>query len=369
MTGLLDLIRCLPTEIEPVLASSFDVRPFVSLPENLPYEFLDLPQTPPSTGNILKGVFGLYRSNLKPWAKAIGSLVKKYRPDIIHANNGLLINIGVARAGHRLGIPVVGNQKCVEYAGRLNSLLAKSGWYSHHIASSQPIAQILLDLGAPKDKVSVIYEPIEPPSAAFIPRFARSMQSEKPVKIGMCSMLTPWKGQDVFLQAIARLRSMTTTPFEVVLAGSAPDNDAEFPARLRRIAEDSGIADIVDFPGHVRAMYEFLPQLDISVHASVRAEPFGRIVAESMICGLPVVATRAGGPGDYVHDGESGFTVAMGDADSMALAIHKLVESADLRVAMGKAGRAFALEHFAPDKIGRRNVEIYRRIRGDRSNS
>lgn len=360
LTGLLDFIRSLPTEVEPILASSFDVRPFVKLPDDLPYENLNLPQPPPSTGNVLRGLLTMYRHNFKPWRTAIERLATKYRPDVIHTNNGLLINIGAALAGQRLGIPVIGYQKCVEYSGRLNGILAKRGWYAHHIPSSQPIAEILLNLGVPQSKVTVIYEPIYPPAEPFIPRYDRPLDSNRPVQIGMCSMLTSWKGQDVFLRAIAGLRKRTGQAFEVVLAGSAPDGDADFPAMLKRLATELGVADLVRFHGHVRDMYGFLPELDISVHASVRPEPFGRIVAESMICGLPVVATKAGGPGDYVHDGEFGFTVPMGNAEAMAEALQKLLESRELQQTIGRAGRAFALENFNPSTIVEQNLKIYR---------
>ncbi len=80
--------------------------------------------------------------------------------------------------------------------------------------------------------------------------------------------------------------------------------------------------------------------MDVVIHSSMRAEPFGRVVIEAMALGRPVIAPRLGGPREAVVDGETGLLVEPRDAGALADAISTLVGDPARRLAMGRAGRA-----------------------------
>jgi glycosyltransferase involved in cell wall biosynthesis len=68
-------------------------------------------------------------------------------------------------------------------------------------------------------------------------------------------------------------------------------------------------------------------------------EPFGRVAAEAMGCGLPVIGFATGGLTEVVASGETGILVSDGDVDGLARAMVSFVADPGSIIAMGKAGR------------------------------
>ena len=116
-------------------------------------------------------------------------------------------------------------------------------------------------------------------------------------------------------------------------------------------------------------------------HASVFCcpsvyEPFGIINLEAGACETAVVASAVGGIPEVVVDGETGLLVPveLSEADPMrpvdadrfernlAGAINALMADPGARVAMGRAGRARAVERFSWDAIAGATVELYRTL-------
>ena len=356
LTGLLELIDHMPSEIEPILVSSFDVLPYVDLSNRIKYECVNIPQPPLVHSGIVRGLMTYYQKSFRPWDKALDRIVRREKPDVIHANNGCLINLASAFVGKRNRIPTISHQKCFEYDGKLNRLLLRKTRYTHHIGTSPAISKHLVKLGLDPAKLSTTFEPIRAP-ANWTPPVDVS-----PIRIGMYSMITPWKGQDVFLDAIGLLSKRDVPLFRAVLAGSAPDGDTIFPAELNQQIDRLGIGKLVEQKGQVKDMYGLLNQTEIAVHASVKPEPFGRVVAEAMICGLPVVVSDAGGPGEYVEHGVTGFCTPLRNAAALADALEKLLVSADLRRKMGLAGREYALRMFDPTRLAHEMSDLYKRL-------
>ena len=95
---------------------------------------------------------------------------------------------------------------------------------------------------------------------------------------------------------------------------------------------------------------EFIPNptleqlIDLYQHAGVFALPsfeegLGLVVLEAMGCGIPVVATRCGGPEGIITDGVDGFLVPLNDADAMAERLEYLLGNHQANLMMGKQAR------------------------------
>ena len=69
-------------------------------------------------------------------------------------------------------------------------------------------------------------------------------------------------------------------------------------------------------------------------------EPFGMVVLEGMLHGLPILATEVGGPASILEHGCTGLLVPPRDAGALAAALLRLVESPDLRRRLGAAAAA-----------------------------
>ncbi len=78
--------------------------------------------------------------------------------------------------------------------------------------------------------------------------------------------------------------------------------------------------------------------MDVFVHSGP-FETFGQTIQEAAASGLPVVAPAAGGPLDLIDDGVTGYLVAPGDGDALAVGVAKLAAAPALRARMGEAAR------------------------------
>ncbi len=112
---------------------------------------------------------------------------------------------------------------------------------------------------------------------------------------------------------------------------------------LAALAEAAG-PDVVVL-GERRDVEDLYAGMDLFVLASHR-EGFPRAAMEAAAMGLPVVATDIRGCRQVVDDGVTGRLVPVGDGEALARAVATLAGDADLRLAMGAAGRAKARRDF-----------------------
>ena len=148
-------------------------------------------------------------------------------------------------------------------------------------------------------------------------------------RVVMLARVDPWKGQDVLLQAFAGVFRRTSA--RLVLAGGTAFGHDEYLDNLRILAAQLGITPQVDFLGHVEDVSTLLADADICVQASVRPEPLGQNVLQYLAAGRPVIATRGGGPAEWVEDGVNGLLVPMNDAAALAGALRRLRDTPALR--------------------------------------
>lgn len=157
--------------------------------------------------------------------------------------------------------------------------------------------------------------------------------------------LSAFKGQDVAIRAFARATAGAAGPTapRLRIAGAALfPRDAAYADGLRALADQLGVADRVDFLGHVTDVSTELANAGIAVHASPLPEGFGQVVVEAMAAGRPVIASAAGGPAELIEDGVDGLLVPPGDDVALAAAIGRLVDDTALGDRLGAAARVSA---------------------------
>jgi glycosyltransferase involved in cell wall biosynthesis len=115
----------------------------------------------------------------------------------------------------------------------------------------------------------------------------------------------------------------------------------------------------VRFLGNIpeQEVFAWYSTADVVTQVSVWPEPLSRSLLEAMVFGRPVIATRVGGNGELVADGETGFLVGPRDPEALADAILKLLGNRALRERMGKGGLHRLRTQFSPEAA----VEMHRR--------
>jgi len=156
-------------------------------------------------------------------------------------------------------------------------------------------------------------------------------------------------------------RAFPTGGARARIIGGALFGEEEVGAALVQLAEHLGIADRVDFAGHIDDVAGELASLDVAVHASTIPEPFGQVVVEAMAAGVPIVAVDAGGPAEVVTDGVDGLLFPMGDVDALAERLTRLAADPGLRERLVSAGRETAAT-YAPDLVADAVESVYRDV-------
>jgi glycosyltransferase involved in cell wall biosynthesis len=120
-------------------------------------------------------------------------------------------------------------------------------------------------------------------------------------------------------------------------------------ASLHALVAELGLEDAVIFAGRRRDMPAVMHAIDVLLLPSWE-EPFGRVVAEAMAAGRPVVATSVGGPADTITNGCDGLLVPPRDPTAWAAAIIRLLDDPAGARRIGERAREsatrFGLERF-----------------------
>jgi glycosyltransferase involved in cell wall biosynthesis len=181
---------------------------------------------------------------------------------------------------------------------------------------------------------------------------------ENKLIVGLVGRISPWKGQNVFLQAIKLIRDQfPQARFQIV--GSAMFSETAYEQEVRQLCTSLGLDDVVDFMGFRDDVPDLISKMDLLVHASTVGEPFGQVILEGMATGKPVVATRGGGVPEFCEDGVTGLLVPMNDAPAMAAAMARFLSDRHLRIETGQRARQHVIDSFTIQHTAENVQKIY----------
>ena len=179
-----------------------------------------------------------------------------------------------------------------------------------------------------------------------------------PPTVGFAGRLSPEKGVDVLLRAVARLRARRPDA-RLVVAGDGPERGA-----LAALSRDLGLDGHVEWWGHLPRdeMERLFDGVWVQASPHLWAEPFGNVVTEAMVRGTAVVASAAGGPAEILDQGETGVLVPPGDVGALAGALGDLLEDPPRVDRMGAAARATARRDYSHAAVVARVEALHRRL-------
>src|ERR1051325_11523356 len=146
-------------------------------------------------------------------------------------------------------------------------------------------------------------------------------------------------------------------PATLLLVGDGPDRDA-----AEQQVDSLGLRKDVRFLGKVENVGDVLRGSDLFVLPSA-TESFGLAALEAMACGVPVVASAAGGIPEVVEDGKTGCLAPAGDVATMAARALQILTDTGTQQRMAQAAAARALE-FSADHVVPRYEQLYEEVLG-----
>jgi glycosyltransferase involved in cell wall biosynthesis len=168
----------------------------------------------------------------------------------------------------------------------------------------------------------------------------------------------------LLLRAYARARPRFGTPASLVLWGGHPGElEGEHP---RAVAARLGLDDVffVGWRGHDELPLG-LAAADLLLMPSVK-ESFGQTAIEAMACGVPVVATRSGGPPSFINTEPgrpTGWLVEPDDEEQLTDVLVEAVNRPDERRRRGERSLAVARARFSWASLVPRFAAVYDDLR------
>jgi glycosyltransferase involved in cell wall biosynthesis len=282
-------------------------------------------------------------------------VLQGYAFDLIDAHYFYPDGVAAVLLGRRVGKPVVITARGtdVNLIPRYRLPRAMIRWAARQAAGIIAVARALKDdlvrIGVPGERIEVLrngvdlglFRPVDREAA----RSRLGISRETLLSVGH---LIPRKAHDLVIRALRSLPEM-----DLIVIGDGPEG-----AALGALARESGVGDRVRFVGALAQdeLRTYYSAVDALVLASSR-EGWANVLLESMACGTPVVASRAGGSPEVVSAPEAGVLLAERTPEAVAEGVRRLFARYPDRAAT----RRYA-EKFGWDETSRGQLQLFERI-------
>lgn len=227
------------------------------------------------------------------------------------------------------------------------------------VAISEGVKKVLEEGGLSPERVEVIpsgidFSPYEEFSSSPYLRQEFSFSPEDYL-VGMVAHLADHKGHKYLIRASKILKEQAPK-IKIIIVGEGP-----LRIELDKEARDSKVEDIIFFLGFREDIPRILSSLDLFVLSSY-LEGLGSSILDAMACGLPVVATRAGGIPEVVVHRKTGLLVPPRNPQALAKAILKLYNDRELASRLGERGYEVVRQKFSVQSMTEKMIQLYHRL-------
>lgn len=295
------------------------------------------------------GVARAVRNTLEP-SLTSGDLLHVFSP---------VAGLFVLRMARRAGTPLIFHVHDAQRPKTLRRLALRliARRAQHVICASRTVEESLAAVGITR-RTSVLTVPVD---ESFLMQYPPrpSVERSGPV-VAMFGQLVPWKGQEVFLAAAARVADELPEARFLVVGDTLDDSPTSRAYRQKLHLEASlpaldGRVSFVNFESDVATL---MSKVDIVVHASTEQEAFGLVIAEAVSLGKTVVASDVGGPREIRNIAGGG--VALYPAGDVAALAALITEGASGTAhPMTVETRCRAKRAFSPETYVERLLRIY----------
>ena len=305
-----------------------------------------------------------------PAACVAFALIRRHQPEVVMVEFGFEA-VRVMEACAWSGIPLVVHFRGSDASAQHRLGLLKKRYRrllslaSGVIVKSRPMADTLLALGAPADRLLIS------PSGANASLFQGSAPATAPPVLLAVGRFVAKKGP---LETLRAFGLLCRNP---VLAASKPQlwmvGDGPLLASARSLVIELGLQERVRFLGVcsqvrvselMRQVRGFVQHSMVAPDGDSEGSPVA--VMEAQLSGLPVVATRHAGIPEVVMENQTGLLVDEGDESAMAQAMSLLLLDPDLASRLGDGGRRRIKERFTIEHHLRQVEQLLRQVIDDR---
>jgi glycosyltransferase involved in cell wall biosynthesis len=172
--------------------------------------------------------------------------------------------------------------------------------------------------------------------------------------------ITRWKGQHIFIEALAKLPHRN---FQAFLVGDDTGHE-DYHRELEELIVAKGLEGHVRFVGPTQHMAEAYVVSRIVVAASTQPEAFGRVALEAQAMGRPVITTDHGGALETVLHGQTGWLVPPGDVAALSHQIESALQLDDETYNHMSAIAVQNALNFTSDAMCAQTLRVYEEVLG-----
>ena len=177
--------------------------------------------------------------------------------------------------------------------------------------------------------------------------------------IAFLGHIRPYKGLRVLIDAFPLIKQRMPESFFLVAGSNLIGDKKELEEKLSRSCKPQDLwADIRFLP--VEDIKAYLSVTDVLVQPYLSASQSGNTVM-AYAAGVPVISTDVGGLGEMTEDGKTGYVIAPGKPEAIAIAVSKCFEGNNNET-MSHNARQAAAEQYSWEKIAEQTAAVYRRF-------
>jgi glycosyltransferase involved in cell wall biosynthesis len=313
----------------------------------------------------MPGMFNL------PGIIAVTTMLRNREVDVIHAHNGRTSLVAVCATLITRRGNVVLTQHFIEpdyvtrkgISGRLAGVIHRFvlANVDQHICISEAVKTSFLkrhdQTEVISDSVHVVQNGIDDVYESLVTLECRNqllseLNLHQETRLILCvARLEPEKDVRALLSSLSKIE--TSIPFHCVIVGDGSER-----SRLEVFVSDAKFQDKVSFLGFRDDVPTIMKAADVFV-LPAPAEPFGLVVVEAMLAGLPVIAIDNGGPSEIIIDEQTGFLVPSNDDRAMSVALVRLIDDPNLSILMGAKGQLRAEAVYSSDVMAIKAGNVY----------
>jgi glycosyltransferase involved in cell wall biosynthesis len=278
--------------------------------------------------------------------------------DVVHANEAHGVTAawlaGAQRhAGYiisrRVGFPIGKSRMAQARYQSAAKIVAISNW----------VAQRLVESGAPKDKLTVVYEGVDIPQASSADARqkvrARCGVADDAPLLGSVGALLPDKGHEFLIRAMTQLRH-DFPGGKLLLVGNGP-----LRPHLEALAKELGVGDMVVFSGFITEIEAVYPALDVFLFPS-SFEGLGTALLSAMSHGVPSVAFDCCAFGEIIETGKNGILVEKGSLEALTGAAKQILLDRHFALELSRGARQRIHENFSSERMIAQMSNVYHEV-------
>lgn len=296
-------------------------------------------------------------------AGRIAEVVRKVRPDVIHAHSPLLNALPAQRVGRQMRIPViyevrslwedsaVEQGKTSEGSPRYRASRALETYAlrraEHVVTICEGLKQEIASRRVPLERITVVPNGVDVDRFVLLggrdPTLNARLGLDGKLVIGFAGSFSEYEGLDLLVQAFERISKQRADTLLLLIGGGPEDQP------LRRQVAEAGLGERVLFTGRVphETIDAYYSLFDLLVYPR-RSGRLTEIVTplkplEAMAQGLPLVASDIGGHRELIRDNVTGFLFPPHDPEALASRIEQVLADPRMRSRVTAQAREFVV--------------------------